>query len=219
MPSITSPKLIAVLRHLFAKYSLPEQLVSDNGPQFTSAEFAHFMRVNGIKHIRCSPYHPASNGGLLRDSSELSRQQSRLTLQHHLENFLLTYRTSPHATTDQTPSTLFLGREVRTRWDLLKPSLEKSVNEKQASQMSQHDAHAKERESFVGQQVMTKNLRPCPNWIPGAIVQRLGPVSFLMEGNKVFCGSAILTIYGFNRSAGTRSDRCYNRHGLFDAYP
>ena len=74
MPSITSPKLIAVLKHLFAKYGLPEQLVSDNGPQFTSAEFAHFMRANGIKHIHCSP--PPM--GPLRDSSEPSRQQSRL---------------------------------------------------------------------------------------------------------------------------------------------
>ncbi len=53
---------IKELRRVFAAYGLPEHLVSDNGPQFTSAEFAQFMKANCIKHIRCAPYHPSSNG-------------------------------------------------------------------------------------------------------------------------------------------------------------
>ena len=36
--------------------------------------------------------------------------------------FLLPYRTTPYATTGRTPSELLLGRTVRTRWDLLRPS-------------------------------------------------------------------------------------------------
>ena len=43
-------------------YGIPTQLVSDNGPQFTSEEFASFMKRNGIKHIRSAPYHPSTNG-------------------------------------------------------------------------------------------------------------------------------------------------------------
>ena len=59
MKSTTATAIIKELRRLFATYGLPEHLVSDNGPQFTSAEF---MKVNGIKDIRCAPYHPSSNG-------------------------------------------------------------------------------------------------------------------------------------------------------------
>ena len=66
MSTTTSSKTITVLRQLFARYGLPEQLVSDNGPQFTSEEFARFMGSNGIKHIRCAPYHPSSNGAVER---------------------------------------------------------------------------------------------------------------------------------------------------------
>ena len=46
MKTTTTEKTIEVLRPLFAAYGLPEQLVSDNGPQFTSSEFEQFMKAN-----------------------------------------------------------------------------------------------------------------------------------------------------------------------------
>ena len=64
MASSTSESTIAMLRQVFAAYGLPEHLVSDNEPQFTSAEFQQFLRYNGVKHIRTAPYHPASNGAV-----------------------------------------------------------------------------------------------------------------------------------------------------------
>ena len=96
---------------------LPEQLVSDNGPQFTSEEFTKFMRSNGIKHIRCSPYHPSSNGAverLVRTFKQAMKASHRdhLSPQQRLENFLLSYRTTPHATTGKSPCTLFLGYQT-----------------------------------------------------------------------------------------------------------
>jgi len=66
MYSITAQKTITELRKLFAACGLSEQLVSDNGPQFVSDEFATFMKMNGIKHICCAPYHPSSNGAAER---------------------------------------------------------------------------------------------------------------------------------------------------------
>ena len=62
MSSTTSGRTIGVLREMFARYGIPKQLVSDNGPQFTSSEFESFLRTNGVMHIKTSPYHPASNG-------------------------------------------------------------------------------------------------------------------------------------------------------------
>ena len=44
MPTTTSAKTIEVLRNLFSRYGIPLQIVLDNGPQFTSAEFAKFNK-------------------------------------------------------------------------------------------------------------------------------------------------------------------------------
>ena len=53
---------IEKMRSTFATLGLPEQLVADNGPSFTSEEFQQFMRNNRVHHIMTSPYHPSSNG-------------------------------------------------------------------------------------------------------------------------------------------------------------
>jgi len=52
MPTTTASKIISVLREMFARYGLPQQLASDNGPQFITEEFSMFLRMNGVKHIK-----------------------------------------------------------------------------------------------------------------------------------------------------------------------
>ena len=124
MNSTTPQRTIVELHKLFAAYGLPEQLVSDNGPQFISDDFTTFMKMNGIKHIRSSPYHPSSNGAAERfvQKAMKASQHSSLSFSYHLSNFLFTYRCTQHATTNEPPCQLFMGRMVRTRFDLLHPS-------------------------------------------------------------------------------------------------
>ena len=51
MKSTITSQTVDDLRQIFSAYRLPEQLVSDNGPQFISDEFTTFMKANGIRHI------------------------------------------------------------------------------------------------------------------------------------------------------------------------
>ena len=39
MKTTTANKTVATLQLLFARYGIPQQIVSDNGPQFTSEEY------------------------------------------------------------------------------------------------------------------------------------------------------------------------------------
>ena len=83
------------------------------------------LRLNGVKHIRSAPYHPASNGQaeyFVQKSMKamVQKEGSRSQFKRALNQFLLTCRTTPHSTTGETPF-LFLKGEVRTRLDLLRP--------------------------------------------------------------------------------------------------
>eukprot|EP00731_Ephydatia_muelleri_P013071 Em0007g381a len=144
MTSTTAQKTVDILRHIFAAYGLPEQLVSDNGPQFVAKEFEDFMLKNGIRHIRSAPYHPATNGLVERFVQSFKRametgKNSGQTLQHRLSSFLLAYRSSPHSVTNVSPCSLFLQRELRTKLDLLRQTTEQIVRKKQEEQKEGHD--------------------------------------------------------------------------------
>ena len=102
-------------------------------------------------------------------------------MQHKLKNFFFMYRVAPHATTGVSPSTLFLGRELRTKLDLLVPQLESGVSQKQARQKMQHDHRAKFRELQIGQNMMARHFRPGPKYIYGEIVEKKGPLSYLVK--------------------------------------
>lgn len=186
MSPTTAPKTIEALRVLFAKYGLPEQIVSDNGPQFVLEEFAHFMLSNGAKHIRSAPYHPSSNGFAERFVQTFKRAMKAggkdgRTVSTRLSNFLLGYRSTPHATTNVSPGELFLLRKLRTRFDLLKPDIQSVVNGKQSDQKKYHDQHSKLRQFSSGQSVMIKDFRFKNKWIPGVVVTSSGPVSYNVE--------------------------------------
>lgn len=56
--STTTTRTTELLSEAFARHGYCETIVSDNGPQFTSAEFATFCKTLGIEHIRTAPYHP-----------------------------------------------------------------------------------------------------------------------------------------------------------------
>lgn len=62
MNSTFSEKTIEELRSSFSRFRLPQQLVSDNGPQLVSEEFQSFLCMNGIQHIQSAPYHPSTDG-------------------------------------------------------------------------------------------------------------------------------------------------------------
>ncbi len=62
---------------LRAQEAFPEarpRIISDNGPQFVARDFKEFVRINGMTHVRTSPYYPQSNGKKERWYGTLKRE-------------------------------------------------------------------------------------------------------------------------------------------------
>ena len=169
----TTFKTVEALRTVFARNGLLEQLVSDNGPQFTAEEFQLFLKKNGVKHVTSARYHPATNGLAERfiqtmKQSLTSMKEDLGSMQTKLSKFLMKYRNTPH-----------IGRNLRTRLDLIKPDIRKHVIEKQVSQAIPKGAIAgNARQLFIGQAVSVRNYRGKEKWIQGI---EHGPVSYQVE--------------------------------------
>lgn len=184
MSSTTAGSTINALRYLFSRFGLPQELVSDNGPQFVSSEFHAFLSKNGVKHFKSSPYHPSSNGEAERAVRTFKEVMKTMksepgSLNQKLASFLLSYRTTPHSTTHSTPAELMFGRNLRTRIDVLKPDLHNRVT-KRASALS--TTSKEPRELSVGDHVLVRDYRQSKEtWMNGVIVKKLGPVTYQVQ--------------------------------------
>ena len=57
-----SRSVINKLKMQFSRHGIPEIVISDNGPQYDSADFAKFAKDWHFQHITSSPRNPQSNG-------------------------------------------------------------------------------------------------------------------------------------------------------------
>jgi transposase InsO family protein len=86
------------------------------------------MGLNGVKHIKTTSYHSSSNGiaerfvQSFKQAMRASENDSG-TIVKKLAKFLLAYQNTPHQTTNETPSMLFMGRELKTRLHNIKPDI------------------------------------------------------------------------------------------------
>lgn len=119
LSSTTSAAIINHLKSIFAEHGIPESLVSDNGPQYSSKEFAAFCDQWGIHHITSSPVYPKSNGfveRMVQTVKNLLRKSEAAGQDPYLA--LLSYRATPVDSNLSSPAKLLNNREYRTRTQL-----------------------------------------------------------------------------------------------------
>ncbi|XP_031349119.1 uncharacterized protein K02A2.6-like isoform X1 [Photinus pyralis] len=189
MCSTTSLATIEALRSIFARYGLPDQLVSDNGPQFRSYEFENFCRNNGIKHTLTPPFHPASNGAaenavkavktaLIKAFSD--GRNSNISTSCLLARYLLNYRAADHGTTNKSPASIMFGRELKLRLSNVRPKYKTDSEELTICKPGRAISFEQGEDVYIRDY---SNINK-KSWIPAKIHKVLGPRVYLCKNSK-----------------------------------
>ena len=62
MKNQTAAEIIDLMQKQFARWGIPDEIVTNSGTNYDSAEFSQFCQRKKIKHIKSSPHHHESNG-------------------------------------------------------------------------------------------------------------------------------------------------------------
>lgn len=169
--------LIAKLKELFCIFGIPQTIVSDNDTKINSLEFRNFCNYNGIRYVNSPIYHPASNGQA-ENSVKTCKKMLKCILNENdvsvkvinnkLLGFLFSYRNTVHTVTGKTPAFLMLGRELRSKLDLIMPT-------RNSDNLKATDNVIQDRMFEVGENVWVKwfILRKHV-WVLGKIIKVIG---------------------------------------------
>ena len=139
LDNLTSGNIICHLKSQFARYGIPDELISDNGPQYASSAFTDFSKSYGFVHTTSSPHFPQANG-----EAERAVQTIKNLLKKAQDPYkaLLNYPNTPLDGIKLSPAQLLMGRRLKSslpiKADLLKPQ--------QTQEIQQHFQKKKERE-------------------------------------------------------------------------
>ena len=178
----TTAGVVKALRSTLSRFDLPEELVSDNSPQFRSSAFADFLAQHAIQHRHTPPLWPQANGaveclnrtiGKVLRTAKLAGEDINVAL----DQWLLAYRTTPHPATHEAPATLMFGRPIRDSLPCITaaaPDLPSAAHRDQQFRQSQCDAANATRRSNTpiltpGQRVLRRNEQAhklSPQWDP-----------------------------------------------------
>lgn len=97
-------------KSVFARHGIPQEVVSDNGPQYSSLEYKKFANEYGFLHTTSSPKFPQSNGEAER---AVRTVKNLLNKSQDPYMAMLTYRSSPLGN-GFSPAELLMSRRLRT---------------------------------------------------------------------------------------------------------
>ena len=127
----SSKSTIKALQHCFTTHGYPQVIISDNGPVFTSDEFAFFCcETSEMKHIKSAPFHPATNGCAEKAVRTFKVTMKKLkdiqSMSERLRTFLFQYCITPLSITGKSPVELFMNRKLNNKLNVMKPDEDSS---------------------------------------------------------------------------------------------
>ena len=130
----TSSAVIEFLKEQFSRHGIPDALVTDNGPQFTSQEFKQFTHSWEFVHVSSSPHHHKSNGKV-EAAVKVTKSLLKKALEDNKDPWLalLDQRNTPTESLGSSPVQRSMSRRTRTlpptATNLLYPKVPENVDQ------------------------------------------------------------------------------------------
>ena len=183
LKSLTTSSVLAEMDRIFADFGTPSLMVSDNGPQYGSAECRAYCKAKGIRHVTSSPEYPKSNGMAERTVQTVKERLLKMFQEGRtLWDALASIRSTPIGGSLPSPAVLLQGRNLRGTLPFsppalqprtVKPEVVKQLLQRQQSTAAFNKARSPDvRSSFlrVGQAVRVHiTEKRSSKWIPGVI--------------------------------------------------
>ena len=192
--SVTSRSVIKEMKIVFARYGIPDTLVTDNGPQFASDEFAKFAKVRSFEHVTSSPRYPQSNGKAENAVKTVKRLFTKSKASGGSECLaLLDWRNTPTEGVGTSPAQRLMGRRCKTLLPVTDALLQPRYSTEQdarsimgAKQRQQHyyNKCAKPLEAIKPGETVRLQLPGQKAWSPGVCVREVGPRSFVVKAGS-----------------------------------
>ncbi|XP_011674436.2 uncharacterized protein K02A2.6-like [Strongylocentrotus purpuratus] len=186
----TATSVINKLKVHFGRYGIPDIIISDNGPPFSSREFGTFIKEWGITYNPISPYNSKSNGKVESAVKSAKKMMKKCKQTGDSRNLaLLNIRNTPTQGMDSSPAQRFLGRRTKTLTPTMRPLLQprgSSKNEMkqmkliQAKQAKYYNRRTKELPVLEdGDTVRMKPFQPGRDiWQKAKVLQKLDERSY-----------------------------------------
>ncbi|UYV61752.1 K02A2.6-like [Cordylochernes scorpioides] len=187
------------LRETFARFGIPETMMSDNGPPFRSEIMTDFCIRWGIKQLFSSPHLHRSNGLAERNIQTIKNQLIKCRDEGSYPYLaILAYRNTPKNDLPS-PAQLCLSRSLRCQIPRITPlyrpyqtnwrSIENAKRKRQSSMKEQYDRNSKSYPKVnVGEDAWCQ-IHPRETWTPVKIsAQADSPQSFEVvtpSGNRL----------------------------------
>ena len=114
LQSMKSERVIIEMKKIFARLGIPEEVKSDNGPQYASKEFQQFAKIWKFNHTTSSSRYPRNNG-LAESTVQTVKHLLSKTLDSRQDPYLAILE-SRNTTVDgfASPAQLLMSRNLRS---------------------------------------------------------------------------------------------------------
>jgi len=153
----SSARVILILKELFSTHGIPDIIVSDNGPQFSSDAFRLFATEYDFVHVTSSPKYPRADGEVER---AVHTVKALLRKNEDPYPALLAYRSTP-LQNGFSPSELLMGRHLRTKVPAMPSVLKPNVQDTDRQRVQlREDKYRSKQQIYHDKQHQARALPP-----------------------------------------------------------